>query len=202
MQNNSQSNSLEYAIERICYRVRSLSYFYARFHIAFCSFLSLQFLFFLLFFPSFSHSTFSPFVLAFFFLTLFSYFVLFFFFQTKKTEQLLTFQEEFSLFCKIKYANQLDRAKATHRSAHALEREEISIYKTKTPFKGLNPVIEKCKNKLHWKIFFEMKEILLKNGVMEIVSLIKKSPMDLEPHKIIAESYTELALLYILKSKV
>ncbi|MBS0628383.1 MAG: tetratricopeptide repeat protein [Verrucomicrobia bacterium] len=173
--------------------------FYAYFHVLFISFLSIQLLSFLLFFSYFTKSMACASALALFFLTLFSYFVLLFFFQTKKPEQFLSIQNTFlQAYRSIHpHSTSLQIAQATLQAIDLLSQEEYRFYKIEPFLLALTSLVGKCKIRLYWKNFHAMKESFYSLGIEQIIDHIKKSPLDLEAHALLAEIYLEHSKLYL-----
>lgn len=169
--------------------------FYEIFHVGFISFLCLQLVAFLLFFSYFSKSLMAACGLALFFLTLFSYFVLLFFFQAKKPQQFSSIQTQL-----LSFMTQEDgflRSQILEEFEHFLATEEPIFYRSSCPISALAPILQKFNIWMHWKHFQQMKEILLEHSILELNSLVKKTPTNLEVHGKLAETYTKLCKLYL-----
>ena len=205
---NSSENTLENISKKLYSDFKECSLFYARFHIAFLSFLSVQLFSFLLFFSYFSKLTISAFALALFCLTVFSYFVLIFFFQAKKPQQLLTLRKDFLNSCQQLYRSKnesdtihLKLSEAANIASDFLTQQEEVFYSFGSLFSAIAPLIEKLRIRLHWKNFHAIKELLLLLSIEELVSMIKQTPTDLEAHASLAQAYSKLSLIYVHPSK-
>ena len=210
--NSTPEYSAQHTFESISKKLYSdfkdCSVFYARFHVAFLSFLFLQLFSFLLFFSYFSKLTVSAVALALFFITLLSYFILSFFFQAKKPQQFLSLREDFLNSCQKLYASNEDRhavhlalSEAASTTSDFLTEQEDLFYSFGSLFSAIAPLIEKLRIRLHWKNFHSMKELLLLLSIEELISLIKYTPTNLEAHTALAQSYAKLSLLYIHPNK-
>jgi len=203
----SKSNhlsSMESVFVRFLSQSKSCFAFYARFHVLFISFLSLQLLSFLLFFSYFSKSVVCAFAIAIFFFTLFSYFVLLFFFQAKKPDQILHIRANFlqSVLPLLRGRNpdspsHLEVSQTASKAASLIIREECRFYKSEFFFSALSPLIGKCKIRLYWKSFHMMKEALFFMGVEQITARIKEKPTDPEAHALLAQMYSDWSLIYL-----
>jgi tetratricopeptide (TPR) repeat protein len=185
-------------------KFRSLSRFYALFHIIFLSVGFLQILGLLLFFSFFMKSSWSAIALASVFLTAFSYLVLHFYFQAKKPQQFLELRQDFIDTC----SSLIEHAKGSslyHESlcgmfqslSESLHHHEATYYPLSTSFKTLSPLMQKFSIWVHWKDVHKMKELLLLSSVNETICQVKLSPLNLEAHAHLASAYLKLSDIYI-----
>lgn len=189
--------------EFLC-KFRSLTRFYALFHIAFLSVGFLQVLSMLLFFSFLTKSTWSALAIAALFLTAFSYFVLHFYFQAKKPQQFLELRYDFnekitSDLSKERGATQyhLSLSHAFIQLSELLNDKEATYYPLPKNFKTLSPLLEKFSIWVHWKDVNKMKELLLLSAINETVALVKLTPTDLQAHANLASAYLTLSRIYM-----
>jgi len=185
-------------------KFRSLTRFYALFHMSFLAVGFLQLLSMLLFFSFFTKSTWSALAIAALFLTAFSYFVLHFYFQAKKPQQFLELRQEFHDNCTAFIKNDkgsvdyhLNLSNAFLQIADHLNDKEATYYPLPKNFKTLSPLLEKFSIWLHWKDVHKMKELLLLSSINETVALVKIMPTDLEAHANLASAYLTLSRIYL-----
>jgi len=195
--------------ENFLLKFRSLTRFYALFHIAFIVALFLQLLSMLLFFSFLTKSTWAAIAIAAFFLTLFSYFVLHFYFQAKKPQQFLELRHEFNDNCiahlpleKGSIDYHLSLMNAFLEIAHDLTNKESSFYSVSRSLKTLSPLLEKFSIWVHWKDVHKMKELLLLSSINETVAVVKIRPTNLEAHASLASVYLNLSKIYLDPRKV
>ena len=190
--------------EHFLAKFRSLTRFYALFHIAFIVALFLEVLSMLLFFSFLTKSTWSAIAIATIFLTLFSYLVLHFYFQAKKPQQFLELRNEFY----EKSASHLPLEKgsldyhltlmsAFLEMANALTDKEATFYSISPNFITLSSLLEKFSIWVHWKDVHKMKELLLLSSINEIVAVVKIRPTNLEAHASLAMTYVTLSKIYL-----
>jgi hypothetical protein len=177
---------------------------YALFNILFFVLFFLQLLGILLFFPFFAKSSLVAFALASLFLTVFSYFVLRFYLQGKKPEQLILIKEEFLSNCNEALPSYLEPLE-THRYLirmvyyliKLLDGLESRYYSLPDRFKTIAPLLQKFSLWCHWQDVHAMKEILHEFCIQESVNWVKKEPLNVDIHILLAEAYSAFYKEYL-----
>jgi tetratricopeptide (TPR) repeat protein len=183
--------------------------FYVYFTTAFAILAFIEFLFIVIFFSFFTHSSILAIALAVTFLTAFSYLVLRLYFQAKRPEQFLELRSDFVLACKeiINYQEGIPEhhmalATASYRLAAKLQGKEYSYYLPPAWLDTFTPTLEKFSCWWHWYDVHKMREHLLLYSIEEHLKLVKCEPTDLEVHATLANAYVILSSLYSSPKKI
>jgi tetratricopeptide (TPR) repeat protein len=178
---------------------RRLTRGYALFHMGYLVLGIIELFALLLFFPLFLKSSLIAFTLAALFLTAFSYFVLRFYFEAKKPEQFIELKERFVATCKkaLPVENPLAVTQAVYIFLSELEGQEVQYYPLPKLLETLKPLMEKLSLWCHFQDVHLMKEHLHQYCIDQRIEYVKKQPVNIEAHTLLAQSYIALYKLYL-----
>lgn len=181
---------------------------FALFKIGAIVLIALEFLIFL-FFASFMPTSFlMPITIGIIFLSIFSFLVLLFYFQAKRPLLLENIKEKFIFSCRK--ATSLPSKTAEHHLSIAgaalklvamLDEFAYKLYKLPAWLSFFKNRAAKWGKILHENDLYKMKESLLLSAIGEHLEQIQVTPTDLEIHASLANSYVNLAKLYMEKNK-
>jgi len=172
------------------------------FHSLFAFLLSVEFLFFALFFEEIVKTVVMAFWLAGFFLTLFTYLVLHFYMQGRRPEKLAQLRDEFieTVQTSIPFDPGTLEYHCCITEAIVHLTGELRIPPVENRFvqrsETLSYLAEKFRTWTRWKNLLQLKEMLILSSIHEHIRLIKSAPADLEAHASLASNYVALATLY------
>lgn len=175
---------------------------YVFFHTFFIFVVSLELIFFGLFFPEFVQSTLMAFCLAGIFLTIFTYLVLLFYLQGRRSEKLMQLRDEYieSARSCIPFALETLEYHCCITEAIVQFISKLGILSVKNKCilasETFTYIVEKFRIWTKWKDLLKLKEMLLFSSIQEHIRLIKREPLDLEAHASLASNYLALARLY------
>lgn len=182
--------------------------FYALFHLFFGALLFIELLSFLFFFSFFARSTFLAISLAVFFLTGFVYFLSRYYFEAKKKVEFSQLKEEIKEECTHLSADQAPQERY-RMTAHAMASFDSALQTLEKSYYGhgeqshpFDLLIQKFSIWCHWKDVLLMRELLIEEGIEQAVEWIKRDPIDIQPHVLLAQLWIASYQHYLPPSQI
>lgn len=156
------------------------------------------------FFTFLLQSSYFAFTLAGIVLTIFSYFMIRQYLESQKTEKLEQVKQKYVEGCQnfLHYQegfleHHIAIANACSKLADKLHGREYTYFLPPRWLNFLTQFLEKISCWYHWKLLFQMKELLLLTSLEEHIKLVKCEPTHLEVHAALANAYVMLSGLYM-----
>lgn len=141
-------------------------------------------------------------------LTLFSFFMTLQYLGSQQLEQLEMIKNDYVDECRqfLNYQIGIPQhhvaiANACSKFADKLHGREYNYFQISW-LHFINPFMEKLSCFFHWKMLYQMKEILLLTSIQEHINLVKCEPTSLEVHAALANAYVMLSGLYMDPRKI
>jgi tetratricopeptide (TPR) repeat protein len=197
---SNDSESLEGHCDVTIRTFKSITRFYALFHIAFLFLFLVEISCFFLFFSFVAKSFFLAISIAVIFFTGFAYFVLLLYFQAKKPEQMFQLKQTFIEGCQKIASSETDAhlflAQCAYRLVSLLHSQEYTYYPLPIYFQIFSPIMEKLSVWTYWQEALKMKEMFLFIAIEEHLKRVKLYPTKPQTHAALAQSYLLLSKLY------